>query len=421
MKKSDQLKIERTTQLEAQQNVVNAAKAENREMNETEIATFDAAQERIVALNAQIKRAEQAEQNASLLDDNDQPITEQRTDKPKKTFSLGAAIRALANGAAFGEAELEAHQRGLEAAKRAGVGLNPGAFALPMFENRADGQTVTGDSGANGGNTVGTQVLGPIDYLRPRPVLESLGAVFLTGLNGNVQFPKNNGGVEATWEDEDAEVANTKAAWGKVEMKPRRLTVSVPISLQNIFQASFDLEVYTMNEIRKAIENEIDKDGLTAILNDSGVNAVAIGTNGGALTFAKTVDLETAVFVDNANGARMNYVSNSKVRGKAKTTVLESGQATYLLQNDEMNGYPFANSNHIPSNLTKGTASGVCSAMIFGDFSKLVIGQWGFMDISVDNLSRKREGYVEVTANVYLDSAVLVPEAFAVCKDITTA
>jgi hypothetical protein len=42
----------------------------------------------------------------------------------------------------------------------------------------------------------------------------------------------------------------------------------------------------------------------------------------------------------------MNYVSNSKVR--AKQTVLEAGQASYLLQNNEINGYPFEMSNHIP-------------------------------------------------------------------------
>jgi hypothetical protein len=43
----------------------------------------------------------------------------------------------------------------------------------------------------------------------------------------------------------------------------------------------------------------------------------------------------------------MNYVSNSKVRGRAKQTVLEAGQASYLLQNNEINGYPFEMSNHI--------------------------------------------------------------------------
>jgi hypothetical protein len=43
-------------------------------------------------------------------------------------------------------------------------------------------------------------------------------------------------------------------------------------------------------------------------LNTAGTNTIAIGANGGALSFGKAIDMETS-FVDNANGARMNYVS----------------------------------------------------------------------------------------------------------------
>ena len=323
-------------------------------------------------------------------------------------------------GVALDGAELEANQRGIEAARAAGIGVAPSSFTMPLFDTRAAGQTVTEDSGAFGGNTVATDVLGPIDFLRPKPVVQSLGAVFLTGLQGNVQFPKNNGGVTAVWEGEVDTVANTKTAWGKIEMKPRRLAVSVLVSLQNLMQSSFDMEMYTMSEIRKAIEVEIDKDALYAILDNTDVNSVAIGTNGGALALDNAIDMETAIFTDNADANTMNYVSNSKVRGKAKKTKIEAGQTDKLLQNNEINGYNYANSNHIPSNLVKGTSGAVCSALIFGDFSKLLVGQWGFMDISVDDKSRKKDGYIEITANVYLDTAVLQPDAFAVCKDITT-
>jgi HK97 family phage major capsid protein len=432
MKKSDQLKLERAGKVKAQGDLLAKAKAENRELTEAENATFDTLDGEIAALDTNIERAlkvEAAELRAAGLE-GAKPLNGDNPEKPKakRAFSLNKAIRALIDGSELDGPELEANTAGKDAARAAGVGVSPGSFVVPMFSTRADGQTVTEDSGAFGGNTVATDLQGPIDFLRPQPVVESLGAVFLTGLQGNLQFPKNNGGVTATWEGEVDEVTNTKTAWGKIEMAPKRLAVSVLISLQNLMQSSFDMEMYTMGEIRKAIENEIDKAALvgsgtgepTGLLNAAGTNSVAIGTNGGALTFAKAIDMETEVFVDNANAARMNYVSNSKVRGKAKQTVLESGQATYLLQNNEINGYPFANSNHIPSNLTKGTSSGVCSAMIFGDFSKLVVGQWGFMDLSVDDKSRKKEGYIEVTANVYLDVAVLEPKAFTVCKDITT-
>jgi HK97 family phage major capsid protein len=444
MKKSAQLKQLRASKIEAQRALHAKAEAEKRNLTEEETSQFRTLQTEIEDLNGQITDAVAYEENLRSLEGGEGVDGEgkeggegqQRTPK-KRAFSLNSAIRSMINGTALTGAELEAHERAMESARAAGIGIAPSSIAVPMFDsrsvnfqNRADGQTVNEDSGAYGGNAVATDVLAPIDYLRPQPVVEKLGAVFLTGLQGNIQFPKNNGGVTATWEGEVDEVANTKNAIGKIEMKPKRLAVSVLVSLQNLMQSSFDMEMYTMNEIRKAIENEIDKaaiagasggDSPVGVLNTSGVNSVAMGTNGAVPSFAKIVELETEVFVDNANGARMSYLSNAKVRGKAKTTVLESGQATYLLQNNEMNGYPFETSNHVPSNLTKGTASGVCSAIIFGDWSQLVVGQWGFMDISVDDKSRKKEGYVEITANVYLDVAVKQPTAFAVCKDLLTA
>lgn len=424
MKKSDQLKMERTAKVEAQGKLLSTAKAENRALTEAENTSFDALDGEITALDAQIKRAvkiEAAELRAAELEGN-KPLNdnEDKKNQPKRSFSLNAAIRALVNGSPLEGAELEANERGVAAARAAGIGVAPSSMVLPLFDTRAAGQTVTEDAGANGGNTVATDVVAPIDFLRPRPIVETLGAIFFTGLQGNVQFPKNNGGVNASWEGEVSTVPNTKTAWGKIEMKPRRLSVSVLISLQNLMQSSFDMELYTMNEIRKAIESEIDKDALYAILDDAGVNSVAVGTNGGALTLPIAIDMETAIFSDNADAAVMNYVSNSKLRGKAKKTAIETGQTDKLLQNNEINGYNYANSNHIPSNLIKGTSGAVCSALIFGDFSKLVVGQWGFMDISVDDKSRKKDGYIEITANVYLDSAVIMPEAFAVCKDITT-
>jgi HK97 family phage major capsid protein len=429
MKKSDLLKQQRAQKIDAQKTLKTTVEAEKRSLNDVETAEFRSLQTEIETLGGQIADELAYEANLRSVEGSagtgfKPEVEEARTAEPKAAFSLNKAIRSMVEGTPLEGAEKEARDRGLSAARAAGIGVSPSAFTLPLFETRAAGQTVTQDSGAFGANTVATELRGPIDYLRPMPVVEKLGAIFLTGLQGNVEFPKNNGGVTATWEGEVDPVTNTKTAWGKISMAPRRLAVSVLVSLQNLAQSSFDMELYTMTEIRKAVENEIDKDALVGtkgVLNTAGTNTVAIGANGGGLTFPKAVDMETEVFVDNANGARMNYVSNSKVRGKAKQTVLEAGQATYLLQNNEINGYPFEMSNHIPSNLTKGTSTAVCSAVLFGDFSKLVIGQWGFMDLSVDDKSRKKEGYIEITANVYLDVAVLEPTAFTVCKDVTTA
>jgi HK97 family phage major capsid protein len=209
---------------------------------------------------------------------------------------------------------------------------------------------------------------------------------------------------------------------------PKRLSVTVPISLQNLLQSSIDLERYTINEINLAIENAIDAAAINGtgtgqplgILNNTNVNTVATGTNGSDPTWDMIIDAETNVFVANASAAKMNYIMNPKTRGKLKKTKHAAGDLNYIMGTDgNVNGYASATSNHVPSNLTKGTGTNL-SALVFGDFSQLNIHQWGFMDLSVDEYSRKKEGLVEVTVNIFLDVMVKQPKAFSVTKGLIT-
>ncbi len=433
MKKSAELKQQRASKIEAQTQLHATATAEKRSLNTEETASFRAFQTEIEDLNLQIKDAEAYEENLRSLGGKGTSVFEEEKET-RKSFSLNAGIRSLLKNEALTGPELAAHQRASALAKEAGVGMSPGGFVVPMFDSRsvefrADGQTVTADSGGYGATAVATDKAAPVDFLRPEPIVEKIGATFLTGLVGNLSFPKNNGGITAVWKGEVETVDPTKDAWGEIELTPKRLTVRVPISLQNLMQSSFDMETYTMKTIRQEIANKLDKAALIGsgsgeplgILNASGTNSLAVGTNGGAPTHAIMVGLETPVFTANANAAKMAYVSNSKVRGKLKTTPKVDAQAVYLMSDaNEVNGYEYHNSNHIPSNLTKGSSSGVCSAAIFGDFSQLVVAQWGFMDITVDDKSRKKDGYIELIVNVFADVAVLQPTAFTVVKDLLT-
>jgi hypothetical protein len=86
----------------------------------------------------------------------------------------------------------------------------------------------------------------------------------------------------------------------------------------------------------------------------------------------------------------MNYVSNSKVRGRAKQTVLEAGQASYYCKTMRSMVIHSKCQTTFLQTLQKVLLEPV--RLLFGDFSKLVIGQWGFMDLSVDDKSRKKKG-----------------------------
>ncbi len=93
-----------------------------------------------------------------------------------------------------------------------------------------------------------------------------------------------------------------------------------------------------------------------------------------------------------------------------------------LLELETLLNYIVHGSNNVPSTLTKGTASGTCSAMIFGNFEDLLIGSFGAgTDIIVDRFSKATTGITRIVANSYCDVAVRRPESFAAIKDILPA
>jgi len=426
MKKSTELKLERTAKLQSQQALVANAKELKREMNDEENASFDTLQTESEVLTRSIERSESFERNELLLAGTgaqrlDVPETPEET--PKAVFSIHRAIRSQMQNGKLEGIEKEIHDRIMASEKPGSITLS--GVAIPM--NRAQ-QSVTGDTGTKGGALVATDLQSPIDFLRPDPLMKKMGAAYITGLTGNLRFPKNEGGIVASWEGETTTTLETANAYGYLDSIPKRLSVTVPISLQNLMQSSIDLERYTVNDINLAIENALDAatvngNGLgqpLGILNNTSVNVVATDVNGSLPSWDMMVDAETNVFVANASAAKMNYLVNPKTRGKLKKTKHAAGDLNYIMGVDgTVNGYASGVSNHVPSNLVKGTGTAL-SAMIFGDFSQVNIHQWGFMDLSVDEISRKKEGLIEVTVNIFVDVMLRQPKAFSVAKGLIT-
>lgn len=427
MLKSAKLKQERAQKIESQKALHATAEGEKRSLNETETTSFRSLQTEIEGLTGQIADAEAYEANLRSLEGSED-IGFQEVPKPeerKSVFSIHRAIRSqMVNGNVKLEgAELEMHERALRSAKESKLPVGNG-FAL---ETRAM-QTVTGDTGTKGGNLVPTDLQSPIDFLRPEPLMKKIGATYISGLTGNLRFPKNEGGIVASWEGETTETPETANVYGYLDSLPKRLSVTVPISLQNLMQTGFDMEAYTVKEMNAAIENKLDATCINGtgtgqpfgILNTVGVNAVVTDANGSVPTWDMIVDAETGIFVENASGAKMSYLVNPKTRGKLKKTKHEAGDMNYIMdKSGEVNGYNSATSNHVPSDLVKGTGTAL-SALVFGDFSQLNIHQWNYMDLSVDEFSRKKEGLIEVTINLFMDVMVKQPKAFSVAKGIIT-
>ena len=68
---------------------------------------------------------------------------------------------------------------------------------------------------------------------------------------------------------------------------------------------------------------------------------------------------------------------------------------------------------------TKGTGTDL-STLIFGNWSDLLIGQWGGIDIVVDDVTEAAKGNVRIIAHSEWDIAVRHAQSFAVITDALT-
>jgi HK97 family phage major capsid protein len=323
---------------------------------------------------------------------------------------------------------------------------NPNAeyqgFAVPLSALGSQQRDITLATGAAGGNLVATQLQAGsfAESLRNRCHVIKMGATVLNDLVGDIDIPTQLTGATPYYVGEVTQSTESSPTFGKKSMSPTRVGTWVDVSKKAIQQSSIALEQFVKNDIANAIAVGVDamaingsgsSDEPTGILQTSGIGAVVGGTNGAIPTYDHVIDLETEVSVDNADIGALGYLTNSKIRGSLKkmftnstygetplwtNTISERNQAMGIL-----NGYRAGASNNVPSDFDKGTSTGVCSAIIYGNWKDLIIGYWGGLDIVVDPYTLAREATVRITAHLFFDVAIRRAESFAAMQDALTA
>ena len=378
----------------------------------------------VKALMLELEQAEAVEAAAQQVADRELDRRQRVAGRP---FSLVRYIAGIVAGNLEG-IEKEVDEMGAQEYER--LGLTRRGHVIPSaYLRAASGQNYT--TAADGGNLTEEGERRYFDTLKDKLVVAGLGATVLTDLVGTFTAIGSSA-VQAAWEGEADMNELKKVAYSKLTMTPHRSSVSVATTKDLLRQTSLDVEANLLSKITDAHADLLEKAAIngsgsngepTGILNTSGIGSVAMGTNGGAIDWKHIVALETEVNSKNANRGRMAYLSNAKVNGALKVTEMATGTARFLLSNEApktLNGYPFDWTNLVPSTLTKGTAASKCSALIFGNFQDLYIGQWGGIDIVVDPYTGARNGEIIITLNAWNDVKVVEPKSFAAIVDITT-
>lgn len=344
--------------------------------------------------------------------------------KETRDYSFMKAVRGLVNGSGLNGLEREVSD---EIAKRQGREAR-GFYAPDSFWTGKRDLTVGTDSA--GGFLKPTDHMGDqfIDALRSRLVLNQLGTRFMTGLRGDVAIPKLSAGVAAGFVGENGATSEVNATFSQVTMSPKSLGAFTDVSRLLMVQSDPSVEQIVRDDLLNAIAQKIEDVAIeggasnepTGITQTSGIGSVAIGTNGGAMTWAKVVELIKEIEQDNAVAGEIKFLTNSKVKAHLASTAKVASTDSQMILDAPWNnlyGYDMQVTNNVPSDLTKGSGTAL-SALIAGDFSNSMLGIFSTSDVLIDPFTGGSSGAVRIRVMQEVDFAVRHAQSFAACLDI---
>ena len=439
MLKSDELKQTRSAKIEEMRSLISAIETLGSNANDEQRSKLNTIRAEVTNLENDIDNhlmieAETKRMATPAARGNENKVNDEQ--RVKKSYSFLRAANLIANNKSLDGLELEMHQEAEREFKQAGISAS-GNLYIPKMIVKNEKRDMTAGTSTAGGNTIPTILGDLIPFLDPRLAVIQAGATLLTGLTGNLDFPRNDAAATATWETENSANDETSPTFDKISMSPNRLGAFTDISKQLLVQSSIDIENFVRNRLSEAVNRALDyalingdnsAQPFYGILNTAGIGSVAIGTDGGPLTYKHIIDLETELATDNADFGTLAYLTTPGVRGFLKNTEKASGTAQFVwsdgappvgqqgIRTDLLNGYRAYVSTQVPSNLTKGNGTELHS-VIFGNFAELLIGQWAGLDVVVDPYSSSKNALVTIVVNSWWDAAVRHAQSFAAIKD----
>lgn len=279
-----------------------------------------------------------------------------------------------------------------------------------------------------GGFMIETTLGNLIPALTPRTRVLGLGVQFFPGLEGKLAWPRETNVITGASVAEKIAAAESSIVFDQVTMEPKRIAHFTEFTRKLMHQGKQAIDVLVPNRLNRGLGIEWDRqliegtglsEELTGILNISGINVVAIGADGGDLTYAHLLLLEEAIAMDNADVGEIRILTNPKVRRVMKATEKFSTTGEQMWEEGDMaNSYPVEITTQVPYDLTKGNGTAL-SALIQAYWPGLMVGHWG-TDIIVNPFSKDKEAMIRVSAHLWTDSDVEHPEMFGAIKDIDT-
>lgn len=401
MKNSIELKEMRSDIIETLEGIKELATKEERDLTQDENNQVDGLLTEVDELDAKIERAEKMEtikRNAAVVSG---VSASTKKDKDLDKFTFQAAMRAAYTGRMEGivkEMDQEArHESRYTGQTYRGVGIPSSVLTRAWATSSTNSETTMSFT----------------DQLESNLVLTSAGANFYGGIN-DLKFPVFSG-VTSSWIAETGGSAVSSAGdLSAVTLTPKKLISVVNMSQESVVQNP-GLEAALQRNIAATMAASLE----TALLDTADVTSApesifADAAAGSTAAFSgSTASVLENTYISNDGtyeGARMAYLMDADAYAAIKSSAMVSNvSAAYDMRDKTVNGfYAFVSSNV--------ASSGVAGKehVLFGDFSKVHIAQFGGLDFLYDPYSGADTGEPRmVVTGLYDGDAVQNATAFA--------
>lgn len=246
-------------------------------------------------------------------------------------------------------------------------------------------------------------------------ILDKVGCKMQYGLVGDWVLPVV-AGIEASIEDENAEVADTTIDITKIKPSPKRVSLAIPVSNRAIDQSNSALLEIVRTQMVMGLQRLLNKwmfqttkitskasDGCFVAATATPAIETAAGVNFGwkDVVALKGSVLKTGVIFDGTAA----YVCSASTYAELESTPKDAGSGLMVLENGKINGYPVFMTEYI--------GDGVLG---FGIFNYELVGQFGKMHMIVDPYTGAKKNLVYFVLNTDFDMLTVRTEAFAIAK-----
>lgn len=258
-------------------------------------------------------------------------------------------------------------------------------------ETRTITQTVSGDGVHD--EIVEEEFKGLLEPLYADSVISNLGITIYNGLPAGDFKVSAMGKGSAAWADETGTAAESKNTFSHVTLQPKRISAQLSYSKQFLAQDTIGAEAAIRRDIYNALVAQIQSTMLSA--DASGANKPAGIFNGvtakNISSYAELCDVEASVDDSNVKGER-KYLMSNKAKAILRCMPKSSLTTELVLDGNDIDGTPVIANSDVPN-----------TQYAYGDFSNIVMGTWGNVDLIVDPYTLAAENSVRIVVNAFVD------------------